>query len=115
MPFEAPTRLRCHTGHTFTADVSAQAQAEKMEEVMWVAMRTLRERAQMLRRLADRASGARERRDWTERADEADDMLTPWPNPCCRVAPAANRDRQTGLAFFSLPLLRDTMQFWRPS
>lgn len=68
---ESPLRYRCHTGHGFTADVLEKAEAEKVEEAMWVAMRTLRERAETLRRLAERAAPA-ERRHWQDRAREAD-------------------------------------------
>lgn len=44
-------RYRCHVGHGFTADTLAQVQGEKLDAALWSALRGLRERAQLLRRL----------------------------------------------------------------
>lgn len=67
-----PIKLRCHTGHAFTADVLASAQVEKVEESLWIAMRSLRERAEILRKLSERAANAKEREDWGAKARETD-------------------------------------------
>lgn len=69
---ETPQRFRCHTGHAFTADVLAHAQAEKVEEAMWMAMRVLRERAELSRDLAQNATSAADKDLWQARAQEAD-------------------------------------------
>lgn len=50
-------RLSCHSDDAFTADVLAQVQAAKVEEAMWFAMRTLRERGETLHSLTKRAKG----------------------------------------------------------
>lgn len=44
-------RYRCHVGHSFTADSLAEMQGEKLDAALWTALRGLRERAQLLRKL----------------------------------------------------------------
>jgi two-component system, chemotaxis family, protein-glutamate methylesterase/glutaminase len=44
-------RFRCRTGHAFTADSLLSGQSEEVEEALWTAINTLRESAQMARRL----------------------------------------------------------------
>ncbi len=48
-------RFRCHVGHAFTADALAEVQAEKLDVALWSSLRSLRERAELLRRLVDDA------------------------------------------------------------
>lgn len=67
-----PLRFRCHTGHAFTADVLAASQTEKIENAMWTAMRTLREKADTLRRLEEGSLEGESRRRWAGLAAEAD-------------------------------------------
>jgi len=50
-------RFRCRVGHAYTADSLRLALSESTEAALWVAMRTLEERATILRRLADRTAG----------------------------------------------------------
>lgn len=47
-------RYRCHVGHAYTADALSDAQATKLDEALWAALRGLRERSQLLRRLANK-------------------------------------------------------------
>lgn len=51
-------RYRCHVGHGYTADALAEAQAQRLDEALWTALRGLRERARMLRKLARDGKGA---------------------------------------------------------
>jgi len=44
-------RYRCHVGHAFTGDTLAEVQGERLDAALWTALRGLRERAQLLRRL----------------------------------------------------------------
>lgn len=67
-----PLRFRCHTGHAFTLGSLGAAQVEKIEDSLWTAMRALRERAAVLRRLSDRAASERDKADWAARAADAD-------------------------------------------
>ena len=48
-----PPRYRCHVGHAYTARSLMAGQAEATEQALVVALRTLEERARMLRRMAD--------------------------------------------------------------
>lgn len=49
-------RYRCHVGHGLTADALSELQAEKLDAALWTALRGIRERAQLLRRLERDAS-----------------------------------------------------------
>ena len=49
-----PLRYRCHVGHGYTVRTLLKEQNEKVEEALWVALRTLKERSNMLQDLADR-------------------------------------------------------------
>jgi two-component system chemotaxis response regulator CheB len=56
---ESPLRYRCHTGHAFSAGTLASGQRETAEAMLWSAVRSLHERAHLLRRMAaaGRATG----------------------------------------------------------
>ena len=47
-------RYRCHTGHAFTADGLMAATQHQLEESMWVALRMLEERKNLLSSMARR-------------------------------------------------------------
>ncbi len=72
-------RFRCHTGHAFNEDVMSMAQSETVESALWVALRTLEEKAKLSRRLSQRARQAQRPQDarWHEEAvAEADQQAT---------------------------------------
>lgn len=46
-------RYRCHVGHGYTAETLLADQSDAVEKALWVALRTLEERANMLRKMAD--------------------------------------------------------------
>ncbi len=48
-------RFECSVGHAFSIESLSSAQAEALENALWAAVRSLEDRASMLRRLADRA------------------------------------------------------------
>jgi hypothetical protein len=48
-------RYRCHVGHAYTADSMVAAQASTVEGALWSALRTLEEKAELSRRMAERA------------------------------------------------------------
>ena len=64
-----PTRYRCHVGHAFSQQSMLRSQEETVEESLWVALRTLEERARML----DRLSGASRSGVATSYRDQADE------------------------------------------
>ena len=45
-------RYRCYTGHAFTGNVLLEKQAEGLEESVWISIRMLEERRNLLRRMA---------------------------------------------------------------
>jgi two-component system chemotaxis response regulator CheB len=48
-------RYRCHTGHAFGMDSLAAGKSEDVEVALWTAIRALKEKVELGRRLADRA------------------------------------------------------------
>jgi len=49
-------RFRCRVGHAYTADELRVAMSASTEDALWAAMRTLEEKASLLRRLAPRSA-----------------------------------------------------------
>jgi two-component system chemotaxis response regulator CheB len=67
-------RYRCHVGHAFSAEVLEQSQGQAVEDALWIAMRTLEERARMLETMShDEARNGRVRSaaSFDDRAREA--------------------------------------------
>ncbi|MEX2570746.1 MAG: chemotaxis protein CheB [Gemmatimonadota bacterium] len=62
-------RYRCRVGHAFTLEGMATAKEEAIEEALWLAMQTLKERTQMLESMA-RQDRERGRSDSAENFDE---------------------------------------------
>lgn len=56
------TRFRCHTGHAYTLGTLLDDSRQSLEETLWVAMRMMEERKNLLRNLANQpgAAGASE-------------------------------------------------------
>lgn len=50
-------RYRCHTGHAFTAEALLEAEHESLEETLWVAIRMMEERKNLLTSMASRGTG----------------------------------------------------------
>lgn len=51
-------RYRCHTGHSFTADALLDKSQDAMEETLWVALRMMEERKNLLASMASHGTGA---------------------------------------------------------
>lgn len=76
---EGIRRYRCRVGHAYSTEALVAAKDEGLEEVLWVALQTLQERAQMLDTLAgeDRQRGwSRSAASFDERAREAHGQAT---------------------------------------
>jgi two-component system chemotaxis response regulator CheB len=75
---DKPLRYRCHTGHAFTVQALAAAQAERTDHVLWSGVRALAETEMLLRRMAHaaRAQGDHARAEEGERrADRVRDRV----------------------------------------
>lgn len=51
---EEPLRFRCHTGHSFTADVFLAEQTQNLENALWSAVRAMEEKVTFSRQMAER-------------------------------------------------------------
>jgi len=65
-------RYRCHTGHSFTASSLIASQSEKVEETLWIALRMLEERKNLLTKMAQDERRPRSKTVYAERIDEND-------------------------------------------
>jgi two-component system chemotaxis response regulator CheB len=67
---------RCRVGHAWTADALLSARDEEVEGALWVALRSLQEKATLSRRLAKRAGSGMMARRYIELANEAEHAMT---------------------------------------
>jgi two-component system chemotaxis response regulator CheB len=63
---ESILRFRCRVGHAYSAESMLSAQTDGVDRALWVALRSLEERAALTRRMADRAR--RRQQGWVARA-----------------------------------------------
>jgi two-component system, chemotaxis family, protein-glutamate methylesterase/glutaminase len=63
---------RCQVGHAWTADALLQARDTEIENALWIAIRSLGEKAKLSRRLADTVGVGAAGTRYTELADEAE-------------------------------------------
>jgi two-component system, chemotaxis family, protein-glutamate methylesterase/glutaminase len=63
-------RYRCHTGHSFTASALLESQSEKIEETLWVSLRMLEERKNLLNNMVQKETRASGKKSYAERAEE---------------------------------------------
>jgi two-component system chemotaxis response regulator CheB len=60
-------RFRCYTGHSFTADSLLEEQVKKTEEALWVAIRMMEERKNLLKSMNASETGREKNNGRTER------------------------------------------------
>ena len=56
-------RFRCHTGHSYTAKTLLDTQSEKIEETLWVSLRMLEERRNLLNNMDQKETRASRKKD----------------------------------------------------
>lgn len=67
--------FRCHVGHAWTADALLAARDREVEGALWIALRSLQEKAKMARQLADTVGRGPLSRRYSARADETEHAL----------------------------------------
>jgi two-component system chemotaxis response regulator CheB len=74
------TRFRCHTGHAYTQNALSDRQEEMLERSMYDTLRSLREKAKMLRDLAakddiNRSRLSKRAADYDDDAEKIEEMI----------------------------------------
>jgi two-component system chemotaxis response regulator CheB len=72
----AHNHYRCRVGHAWTVDALLEAHDEEVESALWVALRTLREKANLSRRMANNVGPGMMRQRYMELADEAEHAMS---------------------------------------
>lgn len=67
---------RCQVGHAWTADALLRARDQEVESALWVAVRSLQEKAKLSRRLADQVTPGMLQERYHALADEAEHATT---------------------------------------
>jgi two-component system chemotaxis response regulator CheB len=66
------SNFRCWVGHAWTADALLKARDDEVEGALWVAVRSLQEKAKLSRKLAENAGKGTLAEKYSEMADEAE-------------------------------------------
>jgi two-component system chemotaxis response regulator CheB len=72
----SPGNYRCHVGHAWTADALLGARDDEIDRALWVAMRSLQEKAKLSRRLADHANAGMLSDRYRAIAEEAEHAMS---------------------------------------
>ena len=67
-------RYRCHTGHVYTEKLLLEKQAEELEESLWISIRMLEERRNLLLNLAYREKEADNQQTSSTNAERAEEL-----------------------------------------
>jgi two-component system chemotaxis response regulator CheB len=67
---------RCRVGHAWTTDSLLDARDEEVEGALWVALRSLQEKAKLSRKMADSVGPGMISRRYNQLADEAEQAMT---------------------------------------
>jgi len=70
------TSYRCRVGHAWTADALLKARDDEVEGAVWVALRSLKEKANLSRRLAQKVGSGILFDRYTKVAEEAERAMT---------------------------------------
>jgi two-component system chemotaxis response regulator CheB len=90
-------RFSCHVGHSYSVESMVSEQGRALESALWGALRALEERADLLRRLAQRSSGVTRRR-FDHRALEADEHADRLRDTLLAAARGPARDLDGGVS-----------------
>lgn len=87
---------RCRVGHAWTADALLRARDDEVEGALWVALRSLQEKAKLSRRLAERVGSGGLFDRYTRLADEAEHALTVLGKRLAETGPGNLAETTTG-------------------
>jgi two-component system, chemotaxis family, protein-glutamate methylesterase/glutaminase len=68
--------FRCRVGHAWTAEALLRARDGEFESALWIALRSLQEKAKLARRMADNVGPGVLYEKYTQQAEEAETALT---------------------------------------
>jgi two-component system chemotaxis response regulator CheB len=68
--------FRCRVGHAWTGDALLQARDHEVDQAIWIALRSLQEKARMARKMADNVGPGLLHRRYSEAADEAEHAMS---------------------------------------
>ncbi|MFZ1176445.1 MAG: chemotaxis protein CheB, partial [Mycobacterium sp.] len=68
-------KYRCQVGHAWTAEALLLAYHDELEEAVWAAIRVLKQKARLCRKLAENAGGAANLERYTASADQAEHAI----------------------------------------
>jgi two-component system chemotaxis response regulator CheB len=68
-------RYRCHTGHSFTAPALLASQSEKIEEMLWIALRMFEERKNLLNSMSKAAESRTLKESYRQRVEETEGYI----------------------------------------
>jgi two-component system, chemotaxis family, protein-glutamate methylesterase/glutaminase len=68
--------FRCRVGHAWSVEALLEARDDEIEEALWIALRSLQEKAKLSRRMADNVGTGMMYRRYTEAADEAERAMS---------------------------------------
>ena len=71
------TQFQCHIGHRYTAEVMVAAQILAMERFIESAMRSMNERAELCREMAEKVDAVQDGKRWLAAMGEARDQTAP--------------------------------------
>ena len=95
------TRFRCSVGHVFSMESLSSAQAGRLEGALWTAVRALEDRAELLRKMAQRSqhrSALRSERSFRDQAADLESRAAVIRDAIEQAPPSATTASEAGAA-----------------
>jgi two-component system, chemotaxis family, protein-glutamate methylesterase/glutaminase len=95
------TRFRCSVGHVFSIESLSGAQAGRLEGALWTAVRALEDRAELLRKMAQRSqhrSALRSERSFRDQAADLESRAAVIRDAIEQAPPSATTADEAGAA-----------------
>jgi two-component system chemotaxis response regulator CheB len=83
------TGFRCRVGHAWSAETLLAARDDEIDNALWIALRSLQEKARMARKLADNVGPGRLGQRYTDLAEEAEHAATVLGQRLAGVTPSS--------------------------